>query len=196
MTPASPACCISTLMNQSPLDRTPAHSVQGVIRGPFRVPRLGAGVTVHRETVNSPGSRWGKLPAGLGFIIWCLVLLTVFGVRQWNAAWAADSAATEPQICRPELEVAPTLELGQSGVFRWTCPGTGRSDTGYFIVFVRPQGTYVLLKVPDDSSSFEFTPDAVGVWRWIVINTDPDRTRPDVESEQGRFVVTEPAPEK
>lgn len=58
-------------------------------------------------------------------------------------------------------------------------------------MFVRPSGTYVLLKVPDGRTSFEFTPDTTGRWRWIVINTDPDRTKPDRESEPGYFDVVE-----
>ena len=56
-------------------------------------------------------------------------------------------------------------------------------------MFIRPVGTYVLLKVPQGRTSFEFTPDMAGMWRWIVINTDPDRTKPDLESEPGYFEV-------
>jgi hypothetical protein len=93
-------------------------------------------------------------------------------------------------VCRPMLEPVPSIELGDSGLFSWTCSGGTGTGAGYFVVFIRPIGTYVLLKVPTGRSSFEFTPDTAGAWRWVVINTDPDRSRPDVESDQGRFQVT------
>jgi len=48
----------------------------------------------------------------------------------------------------------------------------------------------VLLRASEGKDSFEFAPDVEGRWRWIVINTDPERTKPDVESEPGRFDVT------
>lgn len=102
-------------------------------------------------------------------------------------------AREEPEqarVCRPLLAKAPLLQLSQTGVFRWNCSSRGTTGESYYIVFVRPSGTYILLKVPDGKTEFEFTPDAEGQWRWIVINTDPDRTKPDVESEPGSFTVT------
>jgi hypothetical protein len=99
------------------------------------------------------------------------------------------SEAEQARVCRPVLEKAPRLEIGQTGIFRWIC-SQGPSGDNYYIVFVRPSGTYALLKVPDGRTEFEFTPDVEGQWRWIVINTDPDRTKPDVESEPGSFTVT------
>lgn len=109
-----------------------------------------------------------------------------------RAAWAGTRDASQSRICRPTLSPGPTIPLGKAGLFRWECSGETARGMGYFMVFVRPAGTYVLLKVPDGQSSYEFTPDAPGIWRWIVINTDPDRTLPDLESEQGHFRVTEP----
>lgn len=94
-----------------------------------------------------------------------------------------------PRICRPVLALSQTIELGRAGLFKWTCAGGEKAAGGYYVVFIRPSGTYVLLKVPEGRTSFEFTPDAQGGWRWIVINTDPDRTKPDVESEPGYFQV-------
>jgi hypothetical protein len=93
-----------------------------------------------------------------------------------------------PGICRPSLGESPTIEMGRSGVFEWACPD-GERSSGFYIVFIRPSGTYVLLKVPKDRHSFEFTPDTAGMWRWLVINTDPDPTKPDLESEKGYFQV-------
>ena len=98
--------------------------------------------------------------------------------------------ADEHETCRPALVPLPSVELGKSGEFRWNCSG-GESEVGFYIVFIRPSGTYVLLKVPRGSNSFEFTPDVSGPWRWIVIHTDPDRSKPDAESEPGAFLVTE-----
>jgi hypothetical protein len=98
--------------------------------------------------------------------------------------------ADERETCRPVLVPLPSVELGKSGEFRWNCAG-GESEVGFYIVFIRPSGTYVLLKVPRDRNSFEFTPDVSGIWRWIVIHTDPDRSKPDAESEPGAFLVTE-----
>ena len=92
-------------------------------------------------------------------------------------------------ICRPQLAESTTIELGMAGEFKWTCTGGEKEGNGYYIVFIRPDGTYVLLKVPVGRTSFEFTPDTPGLWRWIVINTDPDRTKPDMESEPGYFQV-------
>ena len=93
------------------------------------------------------------------------------------------------RICRPVLGSSPTVSLGRAGHFQWKCIGGQHAGSGYYIVFVRPNGTYVLLKVSQGKTTFEFTPDTVGVWRWIVINTDPDKTKPDIESAPGRFVV-------
>jgi hypothetical protein len=92
-------------------------------------------------------------------------------------------------ICRPQLAESSTIELGMAGQFRWTCTGGEKEGNGYYVVFIRPSGTYVLLKVPVGRTSFEFTPDTAGLWRWIIINTDPDRTKPDMESEPGHFQV-------
>lgn len=105
---------------------------------------------------------------------------------------AADEAQNVPGVCRPMLGPASTVELGNPGTFTWTCHGNQGEGNGYYIVFIRPSGTYVLLKVPKKRMSFEFTPDVEGTWRWLVINTDPDRSRPDVESKKGRFLVTPP----
>ncbi len=99
-------------------------------------------------------------------------------------------------VCKPKLSAAPRIQLGMAGIFTWTCEGGEKSGNGYYVVFVRPSGTYVLLKVPDRRTSFEFTPDTVGIWRWIVINTDPDGTKPDVESEPGNFEVSQTEPNK
>lgn len=98
-------------------------------------------------------------------------------------------ANEDQDICRPILGPSPRIELGRPGQFAWTCSGGRQDGQGYYVVFVRPAGTYVLLKVPHGRTSFEFTPDVQGMWRWIVINTDPDRTKPDLESEAGFFQV-------
>ncbi len=92
-------------------------------------------------------------------------------------------------VCRPVLVPAHSVELGKAGEFTWTCAGGNQKGNGFYIVFIRPAGTYVLLKVPVNKTSFEFTPDVPGPWRWIVINTDPDRAKPDVESKPGHFQV-------
>jgi hypothetical protein len=105
-------------------------------------------------------------------------------------AWAEQNDGSS-LICRPVLEPSPPIVLGQSGYFNWKCVEGQAAASGYYVVFVRPSGTYVLLKAPQGRTSFEFTPDTAGAWRWIVINTDPDRTKPDLESEPGRFQVTE-----
>ncbi len=65
-----------------------------------------------------------------------------------------------PSVCRPVLGVSPVIELGKSGVFAWGCSGVQGESGGYYIVFVRPSGTYVLLKVPKGKTSFEFTADS------------------------------------
>ena len=93
------------------------------------------------------------------------------------------------EICKPELSGAQTIEMGHSGIFDWKCDENRVRGAGFYIVFIRPTGTYVLLKVPIGKNSFEFTPDVAGAWRWMVINTDPDRSKPDVESEPGHFQV-------
>jgi hypothetical protein len=108
-------------------------------------------------------------------------------------AGITSSIADEPasrETCRPTLVRLTHVELGKSGEFRWNCSGE-ESDVGFYIVFIRPSGTYVLLKVPRGRNSFEFTPDIPGTWRWLVIHTDPDRSKPDAESEPGTFLVTE-----
>ena len=113
--------------------------------------------------------------------------------------WCVSSAGADEdsmqRLCRPQTGPSPTIEMGKAGNFTWTCSGGEKAGNGFYIVFIRPVGTYVLLKVPEDRQSFEFTPDAPGMWRWIIINTDPDRTKPDVESEPGYFqvILTEPA---
>jgi hypothetical protein len=119
----------------------------------------------------------------------CLCVLLVTATLIAVSVQAAEEP-DQARVCRPLLAEAPKLQLSQSGVFRWTCSSQGRSGDSYYIVFVRPSGTYVLLKVPDGKTEFEFSPDVEGQWRWIVINTDPDRTKPDVESEPGGFSVT------
>lgn len=108
----------------------------------------------------------------------------VLGV-QLSAAIESDASG----ICRPSLGKSPTIEMGRSGLFEWACPGGEKKSSGFYIVFIRPSGTYVLLKVPRGRNSFEFTPDTAGMWRWIVISTDPDPTKPDLESDQGYFQV-------
>ncbi len=108
-------------------------------------------------------------------------------------AGITSSIADEPasrETCRPTLVRLTHVELGKSGEFHWNCSGE-ESDVGFYIVFIRPSGTYVLLKVPRGRTSFEFTPDIPGTWRWLVIHTDPDRSKPDAESEPGTFLVTE-----
>jgi hypothetical protein len=110
-----------------------------------------------------------------------------------GVVWCAPEARAEEDsvnlLCHPQPGPSPTIELGKAGQFSWTCSGGEKAGNGFYIVFIRPAGTYVLLKVSQGRRSFEFTPDAPGMWRWIVINTDPDRTKPDVESEPGYFQV-------
>lgn len=119
-----------------------------------------------------------------------LFVLLVLGLGSWEAG-VGEVREAPPEICRPQLVPCPPIQSGQSGVFTWTCTGHSRQGKGYYIVFVRPSGTYVLLKVPEGRTSFEFTPDTVGKWRWIVINTDRDGTKPDIESQPGFFEVFE-----
>jgi hypothetical protein len=92
-------------------------------------------------------------------------------------------------ICKPELLNSPVVELGAAAIFEWACSERKSAGEGFYVVFIRPSGTYVLLKVPKGRTSFEFTPDTVGQWRWMVINTHPDRTKPDIESALGYFKV-------
>lgn len=124
-------------------------------------------------------------------IITFFCLLLIFA---WFAPLERQLAAQEQQsqVCKPRLDHVSPVELGKSVTFRWTCPPEQGTGGGYYIVFIRPSGTYVLLKVSEGRTSYEFTPDTVGQWRWLVINTDPDRTKPDVESEPGRFETTPP----
>ncbi len=119
-------------------------------------------------------------------LVFLVLALCVAGTVCSPASAAEES---EPQVCRPNLGPSPTIELGKAGVFSWSCSGTSEKGKGFYIVFIRPSGTYVLLKVPQGRTSFEFAPDAAGMWRWIVINTDPDRAKPDVESSPGHFQV-------
>jgi hypothetical protein len=119
-----------------------------------------------------------------------LVVSVLVGMASVSAAGQPASAQDGPSaVCRPVLGAPPVIELGKAGIFTWTCGGSKKEGGGYYIVFIRPLGTYVLLKVPRGETSFEFAPDVTGMWRWIVINTDPDRARPDVESEPGFFHV-------
>jgi len=118
-----------------------------------------------------------------------LVALVLAGTALVFAAGQPASGDQRSNVCRPVLGASPVIELGKTGVFTWTCSGGHKESGGYYIVFVRPVGTYVLLKVPRGRATFEFMPDVTGAWRWIVINTDPDRAKPDVESEQGSFQV-------
>ena len=92
-------------------------------------------------------------------------------------------------ICKPELLNSPVVELGAAAIFEWACDERKSAGEGFYVVFIRPSGTYVLRKVPKGRTSFEFTPDTVGQWRWMVINTHPDRTKPDIESALGFFKV-------
>lgn len=117
-----------------------------------------------------------------------LVVFCLIGLWLPNCKSSTEAGADQ-NICRPILGESPGIELGKAGQFEWTCVGGQHDVQGYYIVFVRPAGTYVLLKVPQGRTSFEFTPDVEGIWRWIVINTDPDRTKPDLESEAGYFRV-------
>jgi len=135
---------------------------------------------------NLPERSW---PCGAAADPRLLCLLLVVAMMLAGPAWAAEGTPAQ-RVCRPALEKAAPLQLSETGQFRWTCSSEGTSGGGYYIVFVRPTGTYVLLKVPEGRTSFEFTPDVAGKWRWIVINTDSDRTKPDVESEPGSFAVT------
>lgn len=100
-----------------------------------------------------------------------------------------DRTSERTNICRPYIEPVAAVSLGESALFHWTCRGGKESGEGYYIVFIRPVGTYVLLRVPRNRNSFEFTPDTEGQWRCIVIHTDPDRTQPDLESEPLYFEV-------
>jgi|GEM_PF-1420762 len=122
------------------------------------------------------------LAAAISCVSVCLVLL-----------WPALASSENTNICRPVLEPIPLIHLGEAGQFRWNCTGGSHQGDGYYIVFIRPMGTYVLLKVPHGRNSFEFAPDMEGLWRCIVINTDPNRSLPDVESEPIYFQVVKPS---
>ncbi len=123
------------------------------------------------------------------------LVLLFFALSVMGALGPASVALEEgvPQVCRPSLGPSPAIEMGKAGVFTWSCSEGDEKGKGFYIVFIRPSGTYVLLKVPQGRTSFEFAPDSAGMWRWIVINTDPDRAKPDVESKAGHFqvVITE-----
>ncbi len=121
------------------------------------------------------------------FFCWLMIIA-------WFAAFELQPGAQEQRsgVCKPKLHHVSSVELGKSVMFRWTCSPEEGTGGGYYIVFIRPSATYVLLKVPEGRTSYEFTPDTVGQWRWLVINTHPDRTKPDVESEPGHFETTPP----
>ncbi|MEJ2715877.1 MAG: hypothetical protein P8182_01870 [Deltaproteobacteria bacterium] len=125
----------------------------------------------------------------LAFSRQMFVISLLLGGMVLGASLSAAVQSDASEICRPSLGKSPTIEMGRSGLFEWTCPGGTKKSSGFYIVFIRPSGTYVLLKVPQGRDSFEFTPDTPGMWRWIVINTDPDPTKPDLESDQGYFQV-------
>ena len=124
----------------------------------------------------------------IGAFLFVLLFLAPGLSGQEGRAYSAEGEGAS-LVCRPALAPARTLELGKSGIFKWTCSGGTQKGNGFYIVFIRPAGTYVLLKVPLGNTFFEFTPDVPGLWRWIVINTDPDRAKPDVESRPGHFHV-------
>ncbi|MFH0958666.1 MAG: hypothetical protein V1897_08185, partial [Pseudomonadota bacterium] len=106
-----------------------------------------------------------------------------------RAACAFCQEHRSGEICKPELMETSAIELGAPGEFKWLCDHNLPLGEGFYVVFIRPSGTYVLLKVPRGRTSFEFTPDTIGMWRWMVINTHPDKTKPDVESSPGNFQV-------
>jgi hypothetical protein len=140
-----------------------------------------------RRVTDSPGGTVLSSPAEKG---WSLVIsITAIIVLIEITISIADEPSSR-EICRPTLVRIAHIELGKSGEFRWNCSGE-ESEVGFYIVFIRPSGTYVLLKVPRGRNSFEFAPDIAGTWRWLVIHTDPDRSKPDAESEPDTFSVTE-----
>jgi hypothetical protein len=120
------------------------------------------------------------------------VFLVCWGTLHFHSQALSETAEQPLGVCSPALENVPVIELGKGWKFTWNCDGANGMEHGFYIVFIRPSGTYVLLKVAQGSNYYEFTPDASGHWRWIVINTDPDRSKPDVESEPGHFQVVEP----
>jgi len=134
------------------------------------------------------GRRMRKRAPAFVYLLCVHCLSVAFGLGDARLCVAEGEPA---RICRPQPVQVSSIELGQAGVFHWTCSGGTGPSKGYYIVFVRPSGTYVLLRVPEGRSSFEFTPDTTGRWRWIVINTDPDRSKPDRESEPSYFEVVE-----
>ena len=118
-----------------------------------------------------------------------LALFLCLAVDPCKSETSAATGEEASRICRPGLAESSTIDLGKAGLFKWTCGGDNKKGGGFYIVFIRPSGTYVLLKVPQGRKTFEFTPDTTGMWRWIVINTDTDGTKPDLESEPGFFQV-------
>lgn len=117
-----------------------------------------------------------------------LTILIVFSFL-FPTALAISAEGQGEDICKPEFLNSPVVELGHAAIFEWTCDERKSAGEGFYVVFIRPAGTYILLKVPKGRTSFEFTPDTVGQWRWMVINTHPDRTKPDIESALGYFKV-------
>jgi hypothetical protein len=123
------------------------------------------------------------------YLLAVLALVAPVYVNAEESVTKAAETSGATNICRPIVEPVPSLVLGESAIFRWTCSGARHDGEGYYIVVIRPVGTYVLLRVPRNRNFFEFTPDMEGHWRCIVINTDPDRTQPDLESEPAYFEV-------
>ncbi len=136
------------------------------------------------EVLLSVGT-WKRRPSA-----WALIFLlcSLAAMSDWQARAEEGADLT---ICRPVLSPFLTIELGKPGMFQWTCDEEKAAGSGFYVAFIRPNSTYVLLKVPQGRHSFEFTPDMVGIWRWIVINTDPDRSKPDLESDPSNFLVIE-----
>ncbi|MGC8604295.1 MAG: hypothetical protein ACP5VS_11480 [Desulfomonilaceae bacterium] len=130
--------------------------------------------------MNSKINRYRLSKYSITFVAVCVLL---------PATVAMCEEPGDDQICKPELLDSSAIELGAAGVFRWRCNHNQANGDGFYIVFIRPLGTYVLLKVPKGRTSYEFTPDVAGAWRWMVINTHPDKTKPDVESAPGYFQV-------
>jgi hypothetical protein len=120
------------------------------------------------------------------------VFLVWWGTLHFQSQALSETSEKPSGVCCPALENVPPIELGKGWKYTWNCEGTNDVGHGFYIVFIRPSGTYVLLKVAQGANYYEFTPDASGQWRWIVINTDPDRSKPDVESEPGHFEVVDP----
>jgi hypothetical protein len=123
------------------------------------------------------------------YLLAVLVVVAPVYVCAEESVTKLEETSGATNICRPIVEPVSSLVLGESVMFRWTCSGARHDGEGYYIVVIRPVGTYVLLRVPRNRNFFEFTPDMEGHWRCIVINTDPDRTQPDLESEPVYFEV-------